>query len=245
MQQKPLFEFNQTYIDHGYIELNIPSENGGKMISNHLHIWPRGDFMMIALPNSDDSWNVILFMPFTMFSTIKTEQELLDFFKNTFTDALELLGKENVCETFFKVKPSHLVSIKCNPYHCGRILLIGDAAHAMVPFYGQGMNAGFEDCVILKNLLQSYNYNTVEVLEEFSKKRKIDAYAICDLAMYNYTEMRDLVAKRSFHLRKSCDEFLYGIFPKIWTPLYYSVTFSQMRYSECIDCLQWQNQVKK
>lgn len=200
--------------------------------------------MMIALPNSDTSWNVILFMPFAMFSTLKTKAQLLNFFEQTFSDALEFLGAEALCVTFFKTKPSHLVSIKCNPYHHGRFLLIGDAAHAMVPFYGQGMNAGFEDCLILVELLRKYDHNLIKALEVFSAERKDDAHAVCDLAMYNYVEMRDLVAKRWFHLRKSCDEVLYAVVPKFWEPLYHSVTFSRMRYVHCKRSQEWQNQVR-
>lgn len=243
MQQQPLFELNQTYIDHGYIELTIPSERGAKMTPNHLHIWPRGNFMMIALPNGDESWNVILFMPFKIFSTLTTQEQLLNFFESTFTDALELLDGKQLCEVFFKIKPSYLVSIKCHPYHYGRFLLIGDAAHAMVPFYGQGMNAGFEDCILLREVLYECDFNVLKALEQFSVRRKDDAYAICDLAMYNYVEMRDLVTKQWFYLRKILDELLYAVVPKIWVPLYYSVTFTRMRYSDCKRSQQWQNQV--
>lgn len=243
MQQLPLFEFNQTYIDDGYIELNIPPQRGAAMMPNHLHIWPRGTFMMIALPNGDDSWNVILFMPFAKFDALATREQLLKFFEETFADAVNLLGKEELCDAFFKIKPSYLVSIKCSPYHFGKCLIVGDAAHAMVPFYGQGMNAGFEDCVILKQLLRKYDYNVLRVLREFSATRKEDAFAICDLAMYNYVEMRDLVARRTFYVRKTVDEFLHVIMPKVWIPLYNSVTFSRMKYTECRRNLQWQDQV--
>lgn len=244
MQQLPLFEFNQMYIDHGYIELNIPSERGLTMTANHLHIWPRGTFMMIALPNGDGSWNVILFMPFAKFNSLKTKEQLLCFFEETFTDALDLLGRKELCGAFFDLKPSYLISIKCSPYHYGKFLIIGDAAHAMVPFYGQGMNAGFEDCIILKELLCKHDCNITRVLQEFSLTRKEDAFAICDLAMYNYIEMRDLVARRRYYLRKSFDELLYSVFPKVWVPLYNSVTFSRMRYIECRRNFQWQNQVR-
>lgn len=243
MQQLPLFEFSQTYIDHGYIELNISPEKGVTMTPNHLHIWPRGTFMMIALPNGDDSWNVILFMPFEKFEALITRQQLLAFFEDVFTDGLELLGREELCDAFFQIKPSHLVSIKCSPYHYGKCVIIGDAAHAMVPFYGQGMNAGFEDCMILMDLLRRGNYNIPRILQEFSVTRREDAQAICELAMYNYIEMRDLVARRSFYARKAFDELLYSLIPSVWVPLYNSVTFSRMRYGKCKRNLQWQNEV--
>lgn len=213
------------------------------MTPNHLHIWPRGTFMMIALPNGDDSWNVILFMPFEKFEVLTRREKLLDFFQETFADALGLLGGEELCEAFFKIKPSHLVSIKCSPYHYGKCVIIGDAAHAMVPFYGQGMNAGFEDCVILWELLKKFNCDTNRAVSEFTAVRRDDAHAICDLAMYNYVEMRDSVTKKSFYARKWFDDFLYAYIPSVWVPLYNSVTFSRMRYTECKSNLQWQNQV--
>ncbi|KAJ3665009.1 hypothetical protein Zmor_000530 [Zophobas morio] len=245
MQQTPLFEFSQTYIKHGYLELKIPPKNGHKMLPNHLHIWPRGEFMMIALPNQDKSWTVTLFMPFVNFKILKNSHQLIQFFKVTFPDAVQLIGEELLVSDFFKVKPSPLVSIKCNPYHVGRkFLIVGDAAHAMVPFYGQGMNAGFEDCFILDDILYANKNDIGSSVEEFSKKRTEDAFAICDLAMYNYVEMRDLVTRRSYHLRKLLDEVLFKLFPMNWIPLYNSVTFSGMSYKKCIKNREWQNMVK-
>lgn len=153
--------------------------------------------MMIALPNQDRTWTVTLFMPFENFSDIKNSEDLLNFFATYFPDSIPLIGEEGLIKDFFKTKPQHLVSIKCNPYHiASKVLLIGDAGHAVVPFYGQGMNAGFEDCSILTELFDQYGSNLDNVLTEFSKGRWEDAHAISDLAMYNYIEMRDLVNKR-------------------------------------------------
>lgn len=144
MQQTPLFEFTQKYIEHGYVELSIPPERGGQMTPNHLHIWPRGEFMMIALPNQDSSWTVTLFMPFQRFNKLSTREKIVGFFKETFPDSLSLIGENELVAVFSQKKPSSLVSIKCKPYHVGsRFLIIGDAAHAMVPFYGQGKNPMF------------------------------------------------------------------------------------------------------
>lgn len=139
MQQSPLFQFKQEYIDHGYVELNIGSEHNEKMVPNHLHIWPRKEFMMIALPNPNSTWTVTLFMPFQHFAEMKSEKSILSFFKSTFPDAVQLIGENEIVEILIKKKPSTLISIKCKPHHmANKFLLVGDAAHAIVPFYGQG-----------------------------------------------------------------------------------------------------------
>lgn len=160
------------------------------MPKNYLHIWPRGEFMMIALPNQDKSWTVTLFMPFIKFKSLDSKEKLLKFFQSYFPDSISLIGEKRLVEDFFKGTPSTLVSIKCNPYHVNdKAIIIGDAAHAMVPFYGQGMNAGFEDCSILDELMDMYNDDLNIILPEFTKRRFQDSHAICDLAMYNYIEV--------------------------------------------------------
>nr|XP_040219701.2 kynurenine 3-monooxygenase [Anopheles coluzzii] len=244
--KRPRYDFSQTYIEHGYLELCIPPTAAGEfaMPHNYLHIWPRGQFMMIALPNQDRTWTVTLFMPFTQFHSITDQGLLLDFFRQHFPDAIELIGRERLVKDFFKTKAQPLVMIKCRPYHIGaKALIIGDAAHAMVPFYGQGMNAGFEDCSVLTELFNQYGTDLARILPEFSEKRWEDAHAICDLAMYNYIEMRDLVTKRSYLLRKKLDELLFWMMPNTWVPLYNSVSFSHMRYSKCIANRAWQDKI--
>lgn len=143
LMKQPRFDYSQTYIPHGYLELCIPpcSDGSHAMPKNYLHIWPRGQFMMIALPNQDASWTVTLFMPFDHFAKLNTPDQLLEFFQEHYPDAVPLIGKEKLVADFFGSKPSPLVSVKCGPYHTGKSIIIGDAAHAMVPFYGQGMNA--------------------------------------------------------------------------------------------------------
>ncbi|XP_039290511.1 kynurenine 3-monooxygenase isoform X2 [Nilaparvata lugens] len=244
MMKQPMFQFSQTYIEHGYLELCIPPTNDNKfaMLPNYLHIWPRSTFMMIALPNQDKTWTVSLFMPLSKFGELDSPERLSEFFEEYFPDALDLIGKDKLIKDYFATSSSHLVSIKCQPFHYkGKCVIVGDAAHAMVPFYGQGMNAGFEDCLILDQLFDQYSTNTDTILEEFSKRRCDDAAAICDLAMYNYIEMRDLVNKRSFLMRKKLDNILFKFFPSLWIPLYNSVTFSSMRYSHCINNKKWQD----
>ncbi|KAJ8725482.1 hypothetical protein PYW08_003665 [Mythimna loreyi] len=248
MMKRPFFDFSQKYIEHGYLELCIPADdNGGfQMPPNYLHIWPRGEFMMIALPNQDCSYTVTLFMPFTKFKSLDTEEKLLAFFEKYFPDSIPLIGKEKLVEDFFAESPSPLVAIKCRPYHVeDKALLIGDAAHAVVPFYGQGMNAGFEDCTLLDELFKKHNDNLAEILNEFSETRWKDTFAVSDLAMYNYIEMRDLVTRTSYRLRKAMDDFIFWLLPNFWVPLYNSVTFSTMPYSQCIKNREWQDKVLK
>ncbi|GFR12009.1 kynurenine 3-monooxygenase [Trichonephila clavata] len=223
MLKLPRFNYSQSYIEHGYLELCIPPTDDGEfaMEMNYLHIWPRHTFMMIALPNQDKSYTVTLFMPFAMFDKLKTPEKLLEFFTEHFPDSIPLIGKDKLVTDFFKTPPSPLVSVKCNPYHVEeKVLILGDAAHAMVPFYGQGMNAGFEDCEILSEILEAYCYDLKKVLPAFTERRYQDAEAICDLAMYNYTEMRHLVTSKTFLLRKKMDDVINKFFPKAWIPLY-------------------------
>ncbi|KAH8325179.1 hypothetical protein KR074_009069, partial [Drosophila pseudoananassae] len=186
----PGFNYSQIYIETGYVELCIPAAAGDfQMPPNYLHIWPRDSFMMIALPNQDRSFTVTLSMPFEMFSKIQTKDQLLEFFQEHFSDALPLIGEEQLVKDFFKTKPQHLVSIKCRPYHYeDKALILGDAAHAMVPYYGQGMNAGMEDVTLLTEILDR-QLPLDESLAQFTEKRWQDAFAICDLAMYNYVEV--------------------------------------------------------
>ncbi|XP_076361925.1 kynurenine 3-monooxygenase cn isoform X1 [Tachypleus tridentatus] len=246
MLKRPRFNYSQTYIPHGYMELTIPATPDGQfaMEVNYLHIWPRDSFMMIALPNQDKSYTVTLFMPFENFENLTTPEELLDFFFENFPDAVPLIGKKNLIEDYFRLKPAHLISVKCNPYHVGdKTVIMGDAAHAMVPFYGQGMNAGFEDCLIFDELLERYNFDLAQVLPEFTLYRTPDAEAICDLAMYNYVEMRHLVNSKAFLIRKKFDRFLNLFFADSWVPLYTMVTFSKTRYHLCVKNKKWQDKV--
>lgn len=255
-------ELSQTYIEHGYLELRIdPAEDGSfKMPENYLHIWPRGQYMMIALPNMDHSFTCTLFMPFKILNQIKHPDEGLRFFERNFPDSIELIGRQQIVDTLTKIGASSLISIKCKPYNYkNRVALLGDAAHAMVPFYGQGMNCGFEDCLTFDELLdkhleqsrqqhqqQNNNNNNInisiepngqimaKVLEEYSELRCPNGHSMCDLAMYNYIEMRDLVNTWSFLLRKHLDNMLYRLFPSRWIPLYTMVTFSRIPVHECV-----------
>ncbi|XP_071812930.1 kynurenine 3-monooxygenase-like [Apostichopus japonicus] len=239
--------FSQEYIPHGYMELKIPpTEDGGfAMLPNFLHIWPRDEFMMIALPNQDHTFTGTLFVPFAIFEKVQERGEdgVIEFFTKNFPDAIPLIGEESLKNTFMSTKALPMVSVKCYPYHRkDKAVLMGDAAHAMVPFYGQGMNCGFEDCVVLDEILNKHNNNFKTALPEFSQVRSPDAQAMCDLALYNYVEMRHLVNSKLFMLNKKIDDFLYWLLPKSYMPLYNMVTFSRIRYSIVIS--KWKQQKK-
>lgn len=232
------FDYEQDYIDHGYKELHIPPGANGsfQLDKNHLHIWPRESFMMIALPNPDGSFTCTLFFPFEgnpSFASVKTKEEIEKFFSETFPDAKALMPE--LPEDFETNPTSSLVTIKCYPWVRNKTLLLGDAAHGVVPFYGQGMNAGFEDCRILNDLLNQHKDNWSTALPEFQKLRKPDTDAIAQLALDNFIEMRDLVADDEFLLRKKIEGKLYELFPAKWIPLYPMVTFmDSMRYSDAL-----------
>ncbi|XP_017888715.1 kynurenine 3-monooxygenase [Ceratina calcarata] len=245
MAKRPLFNYSQTYIEHGYAELIVPADkdNNFVMTNRDLHIWPRGEFMMIALPNENRTFTANIFAPFSTLDKLKTPKELLDFFEDQFPDLLELFGREKLVKDYFDRVPKPLISVKCKPYHIGKCLLVGDAAHAMVPFYAQGMNTGFEDILLLDGLMEWYNSDFSKILPKFTELRCEDAHAICDLAMYNYVEMRDLVRRTSFRLRKYLDTFLYKQFPNTWIPLYSTVHFSRMRFRDCIANKKWQDKI--
>ncbi|VDM59776.1 unnamed protein product [Angiostrongylus costaricensis] len=244
----PGFNYSQEYIAHGYIELNILPKNGEYALEpNVFHLWPRGHFTLIALANRDKTFTVTIFAPFSVFEEeMSTPEDVESFFKENFPDAYELLGRDHLLGIFRSVRPQSLISIKCQPHHFSDfVLLTGDAAHAMVPFYGQGMNCGFEDCLVLSETLDACNGDICKTLSMYSEKRVKDAHTIIDLAMYNYEELKDLVNHPSYKLRKKLDLFLNRIFPKTWIPLYSMVTFTRIPYHQVMEDRGWQDKVLK
>ncbi len=233
------FQYEQYYIDFGYKELTIPAADDGtwKMEKNALHIWPRGNYMLIALPNTDGSFTCTLFFPFEgepSFASLNAKEKLRSFFADTFDDAMRLMPALE--HEFFNNPTSSLVTIKCFPWIADDSLaLIGDAAHAIVPFFGQGMNCGFEDCSVLNGLITKHGDDWTEILREFQQLRKPDADAIAELALNNFIEMRDKVADPLFLLQKKIEARLNEDYPDKWIPAYSQVTFSpQIRYSEAL-----------
>jgi kynurenine 3-monooxygenase len=228
------FNYSQYYIEHGYKELSMPSVNGDfAMEPNYLHIWPRHSFMLIALPNPDKTFTCTLFFPFEgpeSFSSIKSDEEIVDFFRKNFPDVISKIP--DFIHQFKNNPTSSLVTVRCYPWVRNQTLLLGDAAHAIVPFYGQGMNAGFEDCRLLMEMAEQKKFNWNEVLPAFQKMRKPDADGIADLALKNFVEMRDRVADDKFLLRKKLEAKLHAKFPEKWVPQYTMVTFTDTPYSE-------------
>lgn len=233
------FDYHQFYIDCGYKELSIsPGLNGEfALMKNALHIWPRKDFMMIALPNLNGSFTCTLFFPVEgepSFESLNTEEKVVDFFKETFPDALQLMPA--LVQDFFHNPTSSLVTVKCFPWiRDDKFALIGDAAHAIVPFYGQGMNCGFEDCRILNEFMDKHNDDWKTILRKYQIQRKPDADAIADLAVENFIEMRERTADPKFLLQKKIEARLHEKYPEKWIPAYTQVTFSPgIRYSDAL-----------
>lgn len=229
------FNFSQEYLDYGYKELTIPADSNGKhaLETNALHIWPRGNYMLIALPNIDGTFACILFLPFEgrdSFAELKTPQDVAAFFKGRFPDAVPLMP--NLAEIFFANPTGAMVTIKCSPWHAeGRALLLGDSAHAIVPFFGQGINCGFEDCTCLLQLLDRYGADWPRVFREFEMARKENTDAIADMAVENFIEMRDRVADPRFLIRKKVELALEEKYPRLFVPKYAMVTFHRIPYA--------------
>ena len=235
LQKTSRFNYSQTYLKHGYKELCIPANPDGthQIDKNSLHIWPRGEYMMIALPNIDGSFTCTLFFPFegaNSFESIKTEQDVLRFFNERFADAVPLMP--DLVTEYFENPTSPLVTVKCEPWnYSDKIILMGDASHAIVPFYGQGMNSGFEDCSVFEEMSANFDGNWAKLFEDFANERKPNGDAIADLAIQNFIEMRDKVADESFLLRKKIEKKLFTKYPDKWMPLYSQVTFSHIPYA--------------
>lgn len=247
MQRLDGFNYRQDYLEHGYKELTIPPAAGGShMLEKHaLHIWPRNSFMMIALPNLDGSFTCTLFFPLegpVSFAALKTEADVRAFFERTFPDAVPLMP--GLTDEFFRNPTSTLVTIRCGPWFVrDRVALIGDAAHAVVPFYGQGMNAAFEDVLVLRETLVRHPDDLEKAFAEYYRLRKPHADALAELALENFVEMRDKTGKRLFRVKKTLDHALHRLFPRGYIPLYTMVTFTRTPYAEARRRAALQNRI--
>ena len=239
MQRTDRFDFSQSYLPHGYKELTIPPGPDGRhrLDKNALHIWPRRSFMLIALPNLDGSFTCTLFAPFEGrdgFDGIETSEDVEHYFGRHFPTAMEHMP--DLTTDFFDNPTASLVTMRCAPWHRDQICLLGDASHAIVPFYGQGMNAGFEDCRILDELVDTHALGTwTDVFEAFSRDRKPDADAIADLAIRNFHEMSDSTADEGFLKRKKLERHLMNSMPDDFIPQYSMVSFSNKRYRHALE----------
>jgi kynurenine 3-monooxygenase len=248
MQKKlEQFDYDESYLAHGYKELTIPPGPDGswQMEKEALHIWPRKSFMMIALPNPDGSFTCTLFWEFKgprSFKTTKTDEDVRRFFDEEFPDAVPLMPM--LLEDFRENPTGSLVTIRCAPwFYKDKVALVGDAAHAVVPFYGQGMNAAFEDCVVLDECLSEFPDNRERAFAEYFSRRKENADALADLAVDNFIEMRDKTASRAFRAKKKLDHLLEATLPGIYLPLYTMVTFTRIPYAEAARRARWQDRI--
>lgn len=234
MQRRDRFNYSQDYLEHGYKELTIPAGPEGKhRIEKHaLHIWPRRSFMMIALPNADGSFTCTLFWPLqgaNSFAAINNEAVLTHFFNRQFPDAVPLMP--TLAEDYFTNPVGSLVTIRCGPWHVdGKTVLLGDAAHAVVPFYGQGANAAFEDVLILSECMERHRPDWADAFRSFYELRKEHVDALADLAVANFIEMRDHTGSRVFLAKKKAEHTLHKLLPWWYLPLYTMVTFTRMPY---------------
>ncbi|WP_298246258.1 NAD(P)/FAD-dependent oxidoreductase [uncultured Christiangramia sp.] len=244
MQRQSRFNYSQHFIDVGYKELTIPANADGshKLDNASFHIWPRGNFMLIAMPNLDGSFTCTLFMPFegdVSFESIQTEQQADQFFEQYFPDIKDEIS--NLKRDFFKNPTSAMVTIKCYPWsYFDKITLVGDSAHAIVPFYGQGMNAGFEDISVLNEKMNQHRDNWEIIFEEYQRERKPNTDAIAELSYRNFVEMSSKTADPSFLLRKKIEKKFAQKYPELWVPLYSRVTFSDKAYSDALDIGDYQ-----
>ena len=247
MQRQSLFDYSQEFMKMGYKELHIPANTDGthKIDKNSLHIWPRGSFMLMALANLDGSFTCTLFMPFegeNSFEQLKDETSLINFFANFFPDTAAVIP--DLVKDFFKNPTSYLAIMKCYPWtYEDKIALIGDASHAIVPFYGHGMNAGFEDITVLNEMITTHGDDWKTIFSEYQKSRKPNADAIAELSYRNFIEMSTKTADANFLLQKKIEKWFSDKHPDKWMPLYSRVTFSLQPYSEALAIGDLQNKI--
>jgi kynurenine 3-monooxygenase len=247
LQKRDRFDFSQEYLGHGYKELTIPAGPGGafRMEKNALHIWPRGSFMLIALPNAEGSFTCTLFLPFEGpdgFASLVSDRDVLGFFHREFPDAVPLMP--DLVGDFHANPTGPLVTIRCRPWHVeGRVVLVGDACHAVVPFLGQGMNAAFEDCSVLTACLGRHPNDPAAAFREYEGKRKPHLDALAEMCIDNFVEMRDRVGSRLFVWKKRLSVLLHGLFPRWYLPLYTMVEFTRIPYADAVRRARKQDRV--
>jgi kynurenine 3-monooxygenase len=237
MQRTPRFNFSQTYENYGYKELEIVPNEGGdfQLDKNCLHIWPRKSFMMIALPNPGGNFTCTLFMPFEGkpgIDDLKTREDITAFFDTYFPDAVPMMP--GLVDDYLNNPTGMLTTMRCYPWVNGKNALMGDSAHAVVPFYGQGMNCSFEDCVVLDECIEELGGDWTNVLDAYQKLRKPNADAIANLALQNFVEMRDLVGSDAFLHKKKVEHMLSEKHPDLFVSQYERVTFSTRDYAEAL-----------
>jgi kynurenine 3-monooxygenase len=247
LQRRERQDFSQAFLAHGYKELAIPpGPDGSHRLEPHaLHIWPRGGYMMMAMANLDGSFTVTLYLAFeggNSFAELGTAGQVEAFFERTFPDALALLP--GLADSFFAHPTGTLVTIRTRPWQQdGVAVLLGDAAHAIVPFFGQGANAAFEDCIALAAALERHPDDRAIAFRAYETERRPNADAIAELALANFQEMRDQVASPLFRLEKRGEVFLHRLFPRWYLPLYTMISFTLIPYEQARARARRQKQV--
>lgn len=248
MSRLDRFDFSQSYLAHGYKELTIPPVDGGfRLEKNALHIWPRVGYMMIALPNYDGSFTCTLFWPFegpNSFANLQTREDVKQFFDDNFPDSVPHMP--HLVDEYFQNPTNSLVTVRSGPWHHrGRVVLLGDACHAVVPFFGQGANAAFEDCSILKDSLTRHAPDWQAAFAEYYQKRKVHIDVLADLCLENFIEMRDHVASGSFRVMKRLEKVIQRLLPGWFLSLYSMVSFSRIPYGDAVRRARRQNMLVK
>jgi kynurenine 3-monooxygenase len=239
MQKLDRFNYSQNYIEDGYREILLPANSDGtpKLGKETLHIWPRGRFMLIALPNFDGSFTCTLFMPFEgreyCFNKLTDKSKVETFFQEVFPDFIEMMP--NVADAWEEHPLSALAIIRCYPWYHGKLILMGDAAHATVPFFGQGMNCGFEDCTVMWDLMQKHKEDWKKIGEEYQMLRKPNGDAVQDLSLQNYLVMRNKVADKDFQLLQKIERRISELYPDKYFPLYTMVSFTDIEYRTALE----------
>lgn len=237
-ERLPLFNYSQTYLDHAYAELNLPTLDGTSWAQHRqsVHLWPRGGLLLLGLPNQDGSVVCSLHLPLEgepSFASLRTPEDLQAFLATHFPDAAPLMP--NAADDFFGHRRNYLVHIRCYPWtRGGKVALIGDAAHAIVPFYAQGVNAGFEDCLVLDECIAAHGGDWEVIFRRYERRRKPEADAVSDLSLQHFRDLRDNIAKPSFHLKKRIERTLAQLYPERFIPVYTMVTFRAFPYSEAL-----------
>lgn len=234
LQMREGFDYQQDYLTYGYRELSLPPVDGDYALDpKSLHIWPRGSSMMIALPNLDHSFTCTLFWPKTgqdSFASLENDDQVRAYFLDHYADVVPLMP--DLIDDFTHNPIGSLVTVRCSPWWSGNVALLGDAAHAIVPFYGQGANAAFEDCVSLARHLDQTDGDWSQALPAYGEERKPNADAIADLALHNFVEMRDSVNSRSHKALHTVEHALHRVLGDNYRTRYDMVSFSTVPYSE-------------
>ncbi|MEM6542769.1 MAG: NAD(P)/FAD-dependent oxidoreductase [Bacteroidota bacterium] len=247
MQRRSRFDYSQDFIDVGYKELTIPPNTDGthRLDKHSFHIWPRGTFMLIAMPNIDGSFTCTLFLPFEgaiSFENITSKKEAKAFFKQYFPNVSKEI--EDLTKSFMKNPTSAMVTMKCYPWtYWDKVALVGDSAHAVVPFYGQGMNAGFEDIFELNQLMHELGDDWEAIFKTYQERRKPNADAIAELSYRNFMEMSSKTADPRFLLQKKIEKHFAAKYPNKWIPVYSRVTFSDRPYAEALALGDYQEDI--